>query len=413
VLVRKSVFLLKYVIFLKFKRKNWDYHIHGHHEKMAESVRFLPGTQVVEIRYEDLLDETKDLGASIKVAYGFDGLGILVVSGVPGIEEKRAKTLPLAQKFANLSDEIKEKMVHKESFYSFGWSHGKEMMKKGVPDFSKGSYYFNPEYDVPFESKELQEKYPPFCHPNIWPREDLPELEHACKDLGQLVVKVGKMVALQCDKYVHSVYPDYPPTKLRDIIATSRVTKARLLHYFPLKSNTTSNGDAVEQGMSIEEAAQTWCGFHNDHGSLTGLVPAMYLNPKGEEVPCPDPKAGLYIKSRKGDLVRVSVPKNCLAFQIGETACIHSGGLLQATPHAVAGATGPQSVGISRETLAVFMEPRWDGLMNLPKGAKEEDVVKGSSSKFLPQGVPLLGTRWKPDMDFGSFTDITLKSYYT
>lgn len=59
------------------------------------------------------------------------------------------------------------------------------------------------------------------------------------------------------------------------------------------------------------------------------------------------------------------------------------------------------------------MEPRWDGLMNLPKGAKEEDVVKGSSSKFLPQGVPLLGTRWKPDMDFGSFTDITLKSYYT
>lgn len=62
---------------------------------------------------------------------------------------------------------------------------------------------------------------------------------------------------------------------------------------------------------------------------MTGLVPAMYLNPKGEEVPCPDPKAGLYIKSRKGDLVRVSVPKNCLAFQIGETACIHSGGLLQ------------------------------------------------------------------------------------
>ena len=62
-------------------------------------------------------------------------------------------------------------------------------------------------------------------------------------------------------------------------------------------------------------------GWHNDHCSLTGLVPAMYFNSDGEEVSCPDPAAGLYIKSRNGALVHVQVPSDALAFQIGGEYC--------------------------------------------------------------------------------------------
>ncbi len=98
--------------------------------------------------------------------------------------------------------------------------------------------------------------------------------------------------------------------------------------------------------------------------------------------------------------------------KIGETAQIHSGGILQATPHCVKGATGPAAIGVSRDTFAVFMEPMFDEPMNLPDGSSVDSVVRGSASKYLPQGVPLLASRWKPEQDFGVFTETTLKSYY-
>jgi hypothetical protein len=94
-----------------------------------------------------------------------------------------------------------------------------------------------------------------------------------------------------------------------------------------------------------------WCGWHNDHGSLTGLVPAMFFNEKGEVISNPDPTAGLYVRNRRGEIVKVSTPSDHLAFQIGETAQIHSGGILQATPHAVKGAEIP---GCSRYLKILF-----------------------------------------------------------
>lgn len=36
---------------------------------------------------------------------------------------------------------------------------------------------------------------------NIWPKDELPEYEHAFKDLGRLIVSVGELVAQQCDEY--------------------------------------------------------------------------------------------------------------------------------------------------------------------------------------------------------------------
>ena len=75
-----------------------------------------------------------------------------------------------------------------------------------------------------------------------------------------------------------------------------------------------------------------WCGWHNDHGSLTGLFPALYME-NGQIIDCPDSRSGLYIKSRSGELVHAKLPPNSLAFQCGETMQVHTGGLLQATPH--------------------------------------------------------------------------------
>eukprot|EP00128_Syssomonas_multiformis_P017561 Colp12_sorted_trinity150504_noHs@30867 len=362
---------------------------------------------VVILDYEDLKNG-KDLSQSIEAAYGYNGLGLLVVRNVPGYQERRQRLLPLAYKFGNFPEEIKNKYVHQESAYSFGWSHGKEKLN-GKPDSAKGSFYANPQYDNPTNDPELVKKYPSFCHPNIWPKEDLPDLEYAFKELGQLIVGVGELLSAQCDKHVKKTSKAYGENRLRDIIHSSRVCKARLLLYFPCKDEDLIQLAATSDSDTI---ASSWCGWHNDHGSLTGLTSAMYFDKDGKEVPCPDPSAGLYIKDRNGNVVRGSIPADCIAYQIGETAQIHSGGVLQATPHCVRAAGGLKSAGVSRGTFAVFMEPEWHESMAIPADTKVESVLEGSSSKHLPPGVPALSTRWEPTQDFGQFTDKTLSSYY-
>jgi hypothetical protein len=76
--------------------------------------------------------------------YGYDGLGILTVRGIPGVAEKRAALLPLSAQFAALPREARAKYEHASSFYAFGWSHGKEKLE-GRPDYAKGSFYANPQ----------------------------------------------------------------------------------------------------------------------------------------------------------------------------------------------------------------------------------------------------------------------------
>ncbi len=144
-------------------------------------------------------------------------------------------------------------------------------------------------------------------------------------------------------------------------------------------------------------------------GSLTGLVPAMYLDAEGEEiVEFPDDnKAGLYIQSRSGSIHHVNLPPNAIGFQIGETSQIHSGGILQATPHAVRGSSLRN---VTRESFAVFMEPEYFGVMDLPDGKTVHDVQ--DTSIVLPSSVRTLSSRWKPGMNFGEFSDATFRAFY-
>ena len=67
---------------------------------------------------------------------------------------------------------------------------------------------------------------------------------------------------------------------------------------------------------------------------------------------------GLYIKSRSNQIIRVSIPKDCLAFQMGEALQCLSGGSLKATAHCVRGIEkGTDAQFVARNTFAVFMQP--------------------------------------------------------
>ncbi|CAM9310725.1 unnamed protein product [Discosporangium mesarthrocarpum] len=135
------------------------------------------------------------------MAFGQDGLGVLVVTGITGLEDPRKSLLLMAHRLASLPRAVLANCEHPKSSFNFGWSHGRETLESGSPDVGKGSFYANPIFDNPVEDAELIEKYPSFVHPNIWPDErHLPGFSEAFKALGKIVVDVGVLVAKQCDR---------------------------------------------------------------------------------------------------------------------------------------------------------------------------------------------------------------------
>ncbi len=170
--------------------------------------------------------------------------------------------------FANLDSTKQAKYIHSGSNYSFGWSHGKEKLE-GTFDLAKGSFYANPQHDNPSSDVEIIKKYPEFVHPNIWPKEELPELELAFKELGTLIVSVGHLIAKQCDQYVSSRCSTYTPNLLEGIVANSICCKARLLHYFP---QTVATVESHSTDETDTQNFSSWCGWHNDHSALTGEI---------------------------------------------------------------------------------------------------------------------------------------------
>jgi hypothetical protein len=76
-----------------------------------------------------------------------------------------------------------------------------------------------------------------------------------------------------------------------------------MLHYFPFSQKGSSEAD--------------WCGWHNDHGSLTALTSAMYMNEEGKEVSVSNSDGGLFAKNRFAEMAKISIPANMCAFQLG------------------------------------------------------------------------------------------------
>ncbi|MED6119309.1 hypothetical protein PIB30_010549 [Stylosanthes scabra] len=350
----------------------------------SESQSSFPTLTTVSIPFSQLKDKNADLSLKIDEGFGRNGLGILSVTDVPGYSSLRANLLQLAPRLANLPKEVKEELEDPHSRYNFGWSHGKEKLESGKPDLLKGSFYANPILDTPTTEPSLVQRYPSYCGSNIWPRSALPELEVAFKALGNLMFDVGLMLAYHCDQYVSKGMKIHKDEGLKPILHRSRCHKGRLLYYFP-----------SQQGVQDGNSLSSWCGWHTDHGSLTGLTCGMFMR-DGREIPCPDSAAGLYIRTRSDQIVKVVYGKDDIAYQIGETTEILSGGYLCATPHCVQAPKGKGTAGIERSTFALFMQPDWDERLSFPE---EIHIHK----ELIPSNAALT---------FGEYSEILLDKYY-
>ena len=263
--------------------------------------------------------------------------------------------------------------------------------------------------------------FPEYTAPNIWPDESiLPGFRSTFEELCRLIIDTAVLVARACDRYAEHAIHGYRRGCLERIVRESTTTKARLLHYFPSERSYASasgeladdrdrkssghdlgdvdDDDDDDDGVDDGGDTSDWCAPHLDHGCLTGLTSAMYVDElaqsaciratAADQAPPPlkelDPstlprsagysKAGLYILSRTNSPVKVSIPPDHLAFQTGEALQVITRGRFKAVPHFV---RGPRSgrrgsrkerdlgkerergvdremMGVARNTLAVF-----------------------------------------------------------
>ncbi len=217
----------------------------------------------------------------------------------------------------------------------------------------------------------------------------------------RLIIDTAILVAKVCDRYAEKEIPEYVPRYLEHVVKTSTTTKARLLHYFPVELQP-----AVEEKKEGKDD-DDWCATHLDHGCLTGLTSAMFINetrqipaipvsygyrpkylPTLEELDSsPDPTAGLYIKSRSGETIQIMIPRDCIAFQTGEALERITKGKFKAVPHFVRGvrpgvADGENAGGrIARNTLAIFTQPNLGEVVDLEQGVTFGEFARGIVEK--------------------------------
>lgn len=365
-------------------------------------------SKVVKVKYNDLVSiheqkNFKSFNENVKNAYGFDGLGLIVVEDVPNHWNLKYNFLKQTHELVNLSSEELLSLEKPEVNYGIGWSRGKENYES-VPDDKKGSFYAklhqynevynkNNPYKFGSETYKVDKSKLKNKDINIWPK-SIPSLENNFHAIGNQMRNIGIILSDLIDNFIKGEYSSYS-VNMGDVIRDSDTNTGRLLHYYPRGENTVKPGEM-------------WCGWHNDHGALTSLCSAIFFNHKNEVVndKISLPKSGLWIQDRKGEYHKIAFSKDSIAFQIGETYQILSGGKLYATPHAVILDNDIPS-DVHRSTFALFMEPRMDYVLNIPKESNIKDV-----NTHEIYNVPKLQNRFKNNMTFKQFNDITIGNFH-
>ncbi|KAE9369599.1 Clavaminate synthase-like protein [Stipitochalara longipes BDJ] len=329
-----------------------------------------PTQQPVTVSLRDLESSSVSF-QTLQEAFGPTSLGILIVKDLPeDFQRLRLILLSFASYLAQLPSDQLDLLTNPEAHYNVGWSHGKEALKSEKYDTMKGSYYATIMSSYLQSCHQATERQPTFEWPNIWPQEDLlPGFRQTFEELCTLIIDIALLVARACDLFAAETVEEYVSGTMERIVKESMTIRARLLHYFPPSGSSPD----------VEEDGDSWCALHVDDGCLTGLTSALFVDESTPLPPLtstfkpvhsfhetPDPLAGLYIRSRTSEVVKVNIPANRLAFQTGSALEKMTGGALKAVPHFVRGPNPGNAV--ARNTLAVFTQPNLMEVVDLQTG---------------------------------------------
>lgn len=363
----------------------------------------------VTVSLEDLKHSSVSF-ETLEEAFGPSSLGILIVKDLPSrFPGLRHEVLSYASYLAHMPLDELDALSCPSAKYLSGWSHGKEALKSGSYDTLKGSYYVNCAfYQGNGVTVPSSVGFPEFTAPNVWPTEtSLPGFQVIFEELCSLIIDTAVLVARACDRYAVAHIKDYEPGYLEHVVKSSMITKARLLHYFPPAVSSKSSQDTDIDPCPPASTARdhdSWCATHIDHGCLTGLTSAIYVDEAAHPpnisasdptkppstlpaLPClpsaPDPDTGLYIHARDSTITKVSIPPNCLAFQTGEALQLITGGKFKAVPHFVrAGRLAKDGTRVARNTLAVFTQPGLAEVVDRDKGTTFGEFSREVMGRF-------------------------------
>jgi hypothetical protein len=391
---------------------------------------------------------------AIERSYCRNGIGIMAVRGVPNFVPLKDQFLIQAHTLATqLTEEYREEnLTDVASLYNAGWSYGKEQLGHDKPpDTSKGSFYYNPIVDTPGTEQDRIQY--PFSYPcNKWPNEEMiPNFQQNAKDMGVLLKLVAIEIAKHLDVYVqekflenlspttqtvnHNEEPprqQIKPISIYQHLKDTDKVKARLLYYYPLpmkKSHTALNTE-----VTADIIEDSWIGWHNDSGFLTALAGEIYVDHStGERLLYNvDPNSGLYVIDRRHNnssssmstntnganqskhdndvpVLKVNIPYDCCAIQIGECLQIVTCGILCATPHCVRAcrATATTNHNVARISLPCFIDTHPSFPLRPPLGISRQQVLMADN--YSHSKVPPLSLRWKSpdDCDILSSVDAT------
>jgi hypothetical protein len=370
----------------------------------------------VSVSYHDLSCNRRyfdmSLHAKLKKAFGeADSLGILVVTDVPGVHLCRQRLLSQSYIFNSLPATALESFARPELAHQEGYRSGE------MESFDS------------LKSSLLCTLTAEDCtthSPQRWPDAHMPTLERDFKNAGRIIHGCGLLVAKQLDDYVSTQLPLAKSDTITGAVTTAR---GRLLHYSPSKaqrepSSARKNSFASKLASLCRRATaypappsspspaevDSWCSWHSDLSTLTGLLPGMYFDSTDcEEAESPDPYSGMYVTARNGTVLHVELPagRNNVVFQLGEAAQILSGGVLQASPHAVRCIQGQGESSVTRESFALYMQPAGSAVLNAPFGRTASQVQSAETALLLPAKVHPLNERWKSGMTFKEFESAT------
>lgn len=98
------------------------------------------------------------------------------------------------------------------------------------------------------------------------------ELERTVKSVGCELFIIAQQVAVNSDDLVRS---KGVLLSLAHALSATRNVKRRVLHYFPRAAASGGVRDEARTNGDGDGDECWWCGFHNDHGMITGLLSAM------------------------------------------------------------------------------------------------------------------------------------------
>lgn len=363
----------------------------------------------IAIPYDDIAaaELSADIASSVLRALSPGGLGLVLVTGVPGLAPLRLASLQHAHAVAHLDADARAALLREQKLGSDVPIPKASSVRKAGAAAAPAPAASNSGSTARVCSVATQ---------LAWSDGDIAApasgstdtVRGAVESAGMVLTRVAALVARAVDKAAG--------TGLEGALRAAGTAKARLIHYYApgtwrdttSSSSGSSSGSASGSGSTEDVASiASWQKWHYDYGLLTALMSPQYRVEREETateaaavaetarplVPDDEAEAGVDVEAKVGaGLVvlcsdctgalqpwLVRIPADAAAVQVGEAAQVLSGGRLTATAHCVTApaSTPSQSATItaacdagvarllgnqhrlSRQTMVVFCQPHW------------------------------------------------------